>query len=95
LQTIKWNTLSFLGASNLIGNPISLINTLGTGVEEFFYEPYQGFMRGGAAEGALGIVSGTGSLFKNTSLGLVGSLGKIGSSISAGILSITGDEEFI
>ena len=52
-------------------------------------------MRGGAAEGALGIVSGTGSLFKNTSVGLVGSLGKIGSSLSAGILSITGDVEFI
>lgn len=52
-------------------------------------------MRGGAAEGGLGIVRGAGSLFKNTSLGLVGSLGKIGSSISAGILSMTNDEEFI
>ncbi len=68
---------------------------MGTGVEEFFYEPYQGFMRGGAAEGGLGIFRGTGSLVKNTFVGSVSSFGKISSSLSAGILSITGDEEFI
>lgn len=37
---IKWNTLSFVGASNLIGNPVKFIDTLGTGFEEFYYEPY-------------------------------------------------------
>jgi hypothetical protein len=52
-------------------------------------------MRGGAAEGGLGIVRGTGSLVKNTFVGSVSSFGKISSSLSAGILSITGDEEFI
>lgn len=31
LSRIKWNTLSFLGASNLIGNPNQFIETLGTG----------------------------------------------------------------
>lgn len=40
LSRIKWNTLSFLGASNLIGNPVKFIDTLGTGFEEFYYEPY-------------------------------------------------------
>jgi hypothetical protein len=91
---IKWNAFSFLGASNLIGNPIGFINTLGTGVKDFYYEPVNGFMKG-AKEGGLGIVKGTGSLFKNTFLGSVNSIGKISSSLSATVLSITGDEEFI
>jgi vacuolar protein sorting-associated protein 13A/C len=95
LSRIKWNTLSFLGASNLIGNPVKFIDTLGTGFEEFYYEPYEGFMRGGVMDGSLGIARGTASLVKNTFSASVGSIGKISSSLSAGMLAITGDDQFI
>lgn len=91
----KWNTLSFLGASNLIGNPVQFINTLGSGFEEFYYEPYQGFMRGGVVDGATGIVRGSASLVKNTFSASIGSIGKISSSLSAGMLAITGDDQYI
>ena len=90
----RWNALNFLGASNLIGNPVAFINTLGTGVKDFYYEPVNGFMKG-AREGGIGIVKGTGSLFVNTFLGSVSSIGKISSSLSSTVLSITGDEDFI
>jgi hypothetical protein len=40
---IKENGITFLGASNLIGNPVNLINTLGMGFREFVSEPYKGF----------------------------------------------------
>jgi len=93
-QKIGWNALSFLGGSNLIGNPVNFLNTLGTGVKDFYYEPVNGFMRG-PREGAHGLVRGTGSLVKNTFVGSVGSLGKISSSLSAGMLAITGDDEFM
>jgi len=91
---IKWNAFSFLGASNLIGNPIGLINSLGTGVKDFYYEPINGFMKG-AKEGGLGIVKGTGSLVRNTFLGSVNSISKISSSLSSTMLTITGDEDLI
>jgi hypothetical protein len=52
-------------------------------------------MRGGVTEGSLGIARGTASLFKNTFSAGIGSIGKISSSLSAGMLAITGDEQFI
>ena len=94
MQSIKWSALSLIGSSNLIGNPVSLWHSVGTGVKDFYYEPVHGFMKGAAA-GGLGIVKGTGSLVKNTFVGSVSSIGKISSSLSAGMLAITGDEEFI
>ena len=38
-QQLKWNMFNFIGASNLIGNPISFLNSVGTGVKDFWYEP--------------------------------------------------------
>ena len=46
MSMIKWNALSFLGASNLIGNPVSFINTVGTCVKDSYYEPVNSFMKG-------------------------------------------------
>jgi hypothetical protein len=94
MESLKWSALSLIGASNLIGNPVGLINTLGTGVKDFWYEPVHGFMKG-AKEGGLGIVKGTGSLLTNTVVGSFGSIGKISSSLSASMLAITGDDEYI
>ena len=33
-----------LGSVDIIGNPIGLFSTLGSGSSELFYEPYQGFI---------------------------------------------------
>lgn len=35
-----------LGSSDLIGNPVGLIDKLGTGVFEFFNEPRKGLLKG-------------------------------------------------
>ena len=37
--SFQWNILKIIGASNLLGNPMNLVNSLGTGVQDFFYEP--------------------------------------------------------
>ena len=34
-EDLRLNLLKFIGASNLIGNPVSLLNSLGTGIREF------------------------------------------------------------
>lgn len=43
---LKWNLLKLIGASNLLGNPMNFVNALGTGVQDFFYQPREGFTRG-------------------------------------------------
>ena len=93
-QQVKWNALSFVGASNLIGNPVGFMDTIGTGMNDFWYEPRNGFMRG-PREGAIGVVRGTQSLVKNTIVGSVGSIGKISSSLSSTMLQLTGDDQFV
>jgi hypothetical protein len=35
----KRNLLNFIGASNMLGNPISFLNSVGTGIKDFWYEP--------------------------------------------------------
>lgn len=37
MEKIKWNLLKLIGASNLLGNPTNFVNSLGTGVQDFFY----------------------------------------------------------
>ena len=33
-----------LGSIDMLGNPVGLFNTMGEGVTDLFYEPYQGFV---------------------------------------------------
>jgi len=88
LDRFKWNILKFIGASNLLGNPVNFVNSLGTGVDEFFYHPRQGFVKG-PIQGGIGIIRGTGSLVKNTVIGTIGSASKIVSSLSKGLLVLS------
>ena len=82
-----------MGSSDLIGNPVNLVNSLGTGAEEFFYEPTQGFMQG-PLEGGLGILKGTGSLVAHTLGGVSGSIGKFTNSVNKGVLFLGLDDDY-
>ena len=70
------------------------MNHLGTGVQDFFYMPIEGLVKGPLELGK-GVIYGTGSLLKNTVQGTFGSASKVFSSISKGILLISNDGEFI
>ena len=83
--------MNFVGSSNLLGNPVSFIDSIGTGVKDFYYEPMNGFLKGGR-EGLIGLRRGTGSLVKNFVGGTLGSFGKITSSMSSGLLMLTSDD---
>lgn len=94
VDELKRNVYRFIGASNLLGNPVNFVNSLGTGVEEFFYLPREGYVRGPLHAG-IGFIKGTGSLVKNTFIGAVGSAGGMLSSVSKGLLHLSADKEYI
>lgn len=90
-SNIKSNVVKLLGSSDLIGNPVNFVNTLGTGAKEFFHEPSQGFMKG-PIQGGIGIIKGTTSLVTHTIGGAAGSIGKITNSLNKGVLFLTFDD---
>ncbi len=57
-----------LGSTDFLGNPISLLKNLGTGVYDFFHEPAMGLVSS-PRDFAVGITKGTSSLLKNTIYG--------------------------
>ena len=67
---------------DLIGNPINLVEGLGTGIFEFFNEPRKGLLKG-PAEFGLGIAKGTKALVSN----IVGSGFKSASKITGSLLT--------
>ena len=85
---------SLIGHSNILGNPIGLLNDLGTGVVDFFYEPAQGMVNGPISAGE-GIIKGTSSLIKNTVSGTFGTVSKLTSSITTGLAVLTQDKEYV
>lgn len=85
---------SLIGHSNILGNPIGLLNDLGTGVVDFFYEPAQGIING-PISATEGLIKGTGSLIKNTVSGTFGTVSKITSGITTGLAALTQDSDYI
>ena len=78
----------------ILGTPVNLIKSLGTGVKDFFQKPVEG-MISGPLEGVKGIYSGTKSLVKNTLDGTLNTVSKITSGVSKEILIISRDEDYI
>ena len=69
-----------LGCIDLIGNPIGLIDKLGSGVFEFFNEPRKGLLKG-PKEFAKGLRKGVSSLIKNVVGGGLNSVSRVTGSL--------------
>lgn len=69
-----------LGATEILGNPIGLLDKLGTGVYEFFSEPAKGLLQG-PKPFIEGLSKGTKSLFGNLISGSLGSVAGIAGSL--------------
>ncbi|KAF9111925.1 hypothetical protein BGX27_004234 [Mortierella sp. AM989] len=84
-----------LGSIEFLGNPVGLFNNLSSGVADFFYEPYQGFVMGDHPQDfGLGLARGTSSLLKKTVFGFSDSLAKISGSVGKGLSAATMDKSF-
>ena len=78
----------------MIGNPTDFVNTLGTGVKSFYYEPREGFMKG-PLQGGIGLIRGTGSLAAHVVGGIAGSVSKVTNTVNKGLLQLSLDKDYI
>jgi len=88
VQQIMWQLTKIVGSLDLVGNPISLISSLGTGVQDFFYEPSQGLVQSPMAFGR-GVAKGTLSLMSHTTSGALSAVGKITKTVGHAIAMST------
>jgi vacuolar protein sorting-associated protein 13A/C len=78
-----------VGSADFIGNPVGLFNNITAGVQDVFYEPYQGILVGeGIQELGLGLAKGAKSLVKKTVFSVSDSFSKVTGSLSKGIFLI-------
>lgn len=80
-----------MGSSDLIGNPIGLVDKLGTGVYEFISEPTKGLLRG-PDEFIGGIGKGCQSLVGNVVSGGFESLSKVTGSLYTVVKNVGGEK---
>jgi len=80
-----------IGSSDILGNPVGLIDKLGTGVFEFFNEPRKGLLKG-PHEFVGGIGKGVKSLVTNVVSGGFDSISKITGSLYGVFKNVSGDK---
>ncbi|KAJ2887432.1 Vacuolar protein sorting-associated protein 13 [Coemansia asiatica] len=84
-----------VGSANFLGNPVGLFNNISSGVSDFFYEPYQGFVMSDRPQDfGFGLARGTASLFKKTVFGMTDSFSKFTDSMSKGLSAATMDPQY-
>ncbi|KAL6077052.1 Vacuolar Protein [Balamuthia mandrillaris] len=82
-----------LGSFDFLGNPVSFLNNLGTGVKDFFYEPFNAFVQSPKELGD-GLAKGTSSLVKNSVYGVFNSVSKVTESMAKGISKLSFDQTY-
>lgn len=86
--------LKLLGSINILGNPVGLFSSIGTGMQDLLEKPREGFIKG-PLEGGIGLAKGAGSLLRHTLAGTFNSLDKITGSLGTGIASLSLDDEYL
>ncbi|KAF5306759.1 hypothetical protein FQA39_LY01517 [Lamprigera yunnana] len=91
-QAVKQLYVLVLGL-DVLGNPYGLVLGITKGVEDLFYEPFQGAIQG-PGEFAEGLVLGVRSLFGHTVGGAAGAVSRITGALGKGVAALTFDEEY-
>lgn len=91
-QSVKQLYVLVLGL-DVIGNPYGLVLGFTQGVEDLFYEPFQGAIQG-PGEFAEGLVLGVRSLFGHTVGGAAGAVSRITGAMGKGIAALTFDKDY-
>ena len=82
-----------VGSAALLGNPVGLFESVGSGVKAFFYEPIQGLSKG-PEEFIDGLGRGAKTFLLNTTYGIANSASKITGTIGNGLSAIAGTETY-
>ncbi|KAK8381851.1 hypothetical protein O3P69_015099 [Scylla paramamosain] len=91
-QVVKQLYVLVLGL-DVIGNPFGLVVGLTKGVEDLFYEPFQGAIEG-PGEFAEGMMYGVTSFMGKTVGGAAGAVSRITGTIGKGVAALTLDDEY-
>ncbi|XP_046738037.1 vacuolar protein sorting-associated protein 13 isoform X1 [Diprion similis] len=91
-QAIKQAYVLVLGL-DVIGNPYGLVVGTMKGIEDLFYEPFQGAIQG-PGEFAEGLMLGVRSMFGHTVGGMAGAVSKITGAMGKGIAALTFDKDY-
>ena len=94
-QQALWVIYALLGSFDILGNPMTLINSLQTGVSDFIKEPKKGIENNSPVGFLTGIQKGTASLFKNSVIGFVGTAANISKTLGKGTTRLASDQKFI
>jgi vacuolar protein sorting-associated protein 13A/C len=93
-QTLAKTLLKVIGSIDIIGNPVGLVKSITSGLQDLIEKPMEGMVEG-PLEVGLGIVVGCGSLVKKTFAGTCNSLNKITGSMATGLSLLTMDQSFM
>ena len=83
-----------LGSISVLGKPVGLVGSLGSGVKTFFVEPALA-VRKGPKDFARGVRKGTFGLLSNIGEGIGTAAGALAGTIGDGVASMAFDEEFL
>ncbi|CAI5438459.1 unnamed protein product [Caenorhabditis angaria] len=92
-QFIKQLYVLVLGL-DIIGNPFGLVRDLSAGVEDLFYQPFQGAIQG-PEEFAAGVALGVQSMFGHAVGGAAGAVGRITGTVGKGVAALTFDDDYM
>ena len=90
LMKVGW----IVGSLDIIGSPASFIRSLGQGIADFFYLPYDGLTRGPTAF-VTGMTRGMSSFMSHISAGALTSVTNLASSISRNMDRLSFDEQYV
>lgn len=90
---VKTQMYELLGSANMLGNPIGLINNLGTGVFDLFNEPTSNIK--GVGDFGVGVAKGVGSFVKNSLYGLANTASSITGSLGNAIAALSADPKYL
>uniref|UniRef100_K1QCU7 Vacuolar protein sorting-associated protein 13C n=1 Tax=Magallana gigas TaxID=29159 RepID=K1QCU7_MAGGI len=91
-QAVKQLYVLVLGL-DVLGNPFGLLRGMAEGMEDLFYEPYQGAIQG-PEEFAEGLALGVRSLLGHAVGGAAGAVSRITGTIGKGLAALTFDDEY-
>ncbi len=97
LHYAMWQLYKIVGSLELVGNPIGLLSSLGSGVRDFFYEPAHAIITSPTELRKIGagVMKGAVSLVSNTTVGFLGTGITITRSIGRGVAKLSVDSAYM
>lgn len=93
-EIIYISIIKIIGSINIIGNPLGLIRSIGSGVVDLIEKPVEGAQRGPLGLG-IGILEGGSSFIKKTLTGTLNSVSALTETMGTGLAMLTFDEKYM